>query len=264
MSSDLARALWMIRTSGSVTELTRRYRRLCKLYHPDLHAQNQRLHYERHMQQINEAYTKALERFNIFTYKPPLHKRSGAQPVIHSELITDAPPSRRPPQSTNGQPGTAFASAEASRNLGRALAALQRVRTFFSLKGSNDEQEHQLLRQALKILTETHQRFPCLKEGQDALYYAGVAQLNLKRYDDALGSFIRYRDKYPDDNRSALFHFYAGLCHHRLENYNEAINEYGFFLLSKSQGQYKHFAALVANYMEAAKCNTIPAALPYG
>jgi len=71
LSSELARGLWKLRTAGSVEDLTKRYRRLCKLYHPDVHSPELRENFERQMQKINEEYASALKKFNIITYRNP-------------------------------------------------------------------------------------------------------------------------------------------------------------------------------------------------
>lgn len=268
MASELARELWSLRAAPSVHELATRYRRLCKLYHPDLQQADVRAQYERHMQQINAAYTEALKRFNIYTYSSP---KTAARPTIHVELLRDPPRTTAPKTartSTQAKPTPAVpeaADVSGQRLLASALATLQRTRTFFSLHGTDDPQERVLYFKALQELSAVLMRCAGTPEAQDALYYMAIAHCNLKHYAEAMKTFESYRQLYPRDNsRSGLFHFYAGLCQHRQGNFAEAIREYGSFLLYHGDGQYKHFAALVASYMEAARLSSVPQALPYG
>jgi tetratricopeptide (TPR) repeat protein len=264
MAPELANDLWTMRMAGSLADLTRRYRRLCKLHHPDLQQPEDRLLCERRMQLINEAYTEALKRFNIYTYRNPKLEQSGDP--IHVELFNDPPPRPRP----QPHPAHSSPSAGSSHNslaigvLGAALAVLKRTRTFFSMHGTDEPRECAQYEEALKLLDEVLQRFPGTSEAQDALYYMAIAQCNLKRYAPAITLFSTYRSRYPQDTRSGLFHFYAGLCHHRLGYFAEAVEEYGWFLLSQGGEQYRHFAALVASYKEAAEQQVVPLALPYG
>jgi tetratricopeptide (TPR) repeat protein len=265
MASELANELWTLRMAGSLADLTRRYRRLCKLYHPDLQLPENRLLCERRMQLINEAYTEALTRFNIYTYRNPKTEQSGGP--IHVELLNDPPPPRPRPRPhvrpAPPKPSTSLNSL-AIGVLGSAMAELKRTRTFFSMHGTDDLQERAQYEAALKLLDEVLQRFPGTIEAQDALYYMAIAKCNLKQYAAAISLFGMYRSLYPRDARSGLFHFYAGLCHHRLGNFPEAIEEYGWFLVSQGSAQYRHFAALVASYKDAAEKQVVPLALPYG
>jgi TolA-binding protein len=274
VASELARDLWYMRTATSLHDLAKHYRRLSKLYHPDLRQPDLRAQYERHMQEINAAYTEALKRFNIYTYSNP-RITAPAGRTIHVELIDD-PPRSQPQQHADNEPRherrqephrepppAAVSNATGQRLLGGALATLKQTRTFFSLHGTDDERERELYQQALRELHEVQLRSPGTAEAQDALYYAAIAHCNLKDFSAALQLFARYREQYPDDARSQVFHFYAGLCQHRLGNYETAVEEYGWFLLRQGSGQYKYFAALVASYMEAARLQTIPLALPY-
>ncbi|MBN2080954.1 DnaJ domain-containing protein [bacterium] len=268
MSRELARGLWKLRTAISVDELTKHYRRLCKLFHPDLQVPDQREQYAQHMQRINEAYSAALKKFNIYTYRNP-RRPAGRAPTIHEELLRDEPiraqpQSKPPPAAAAGNFGDKLIESESSRELGRALAILKGARTFFSLKGTDDEKERTVYRQALVILDATHRRYTRARAGQDALYYMAIAQCNLKDYAAALQLFDRYRRLYPEDDRNALFYFYSGLCHHRLGDFAQAAAEYGYFLLSEPGPQYRHFTALVATYMKAANAQIIPLELPYG
>jgi len=270
VSRELARGLWKLRTAISVDELTKHYRRLSKLFHPDLQAPNQREQYAAHMQRINEAYSEALKKFNIYTYRNP-RRPAGRNTAIHEELLRDEPvrprpkPKPKPPaKAQDGRFGDELIDSESSRELGRALAVLKGARTFFSLKGTDDEREREVYRQALNILETLHGRYTKARAGQDALYYMAIAQCNLKAYAAALKLFDRYRRLYPTDNRNALFYFYSGLCHHRLGNFSQAAAEYGYFLMSEPGPQYRHFVALVATYMKAAEARIIPLELPYG
>lgn len=266
MPSELARDLWHLRSATSLNDLAKHYRRLSKLYHPDLRQPDLREQYERHMQEINAAYTEALKRFNIYTYSNP--KAAPAGRTIHVELIDDPPQqetrqqAREEPRREQRPPAT-VSNTIGQRLLAGALATLQLTRTFFSLHGTDDPRERELYQQALKELYEVQLRSPGTAEAQDALYYAAIAQCNLKDFAAALKLFARYREQYPDDTRSQVFHLYAGLCQHRLGNFEAAVDEYGWFLLRQGSGQYRHFAALVASYMEAARLSTIPLALPY-
>jgi TolA-binding protein len=284
VASELARDLWYMRTATSLHDLAKHYRRLCKLYHPDLRLPDQRAQYERHMQQINEAYTEALKRFNIYTYASPKPNAPTGR-TIHVELIDDPPPSaprqqaageHRPPAPPAAQPeprhvrrpaATAppatFTNTTGQRQLASARATLQQTRTFFSLHGTDEPRERELYQQALGELQTVQLRSPGTAEAQDALYYAAIAHCNLKDFAAALTLFALYRQQYPDDVRAEVFHFYAGLCQHRLGHYEAAVEEYGWFLLRQGGGQYKYFAALVASYMEAARLCTTPLALPY-
>ncbi len=278
MSSELARGLWKLRTAGSVEDLTKRYRRLCKLFHPDVHSPEVRAAYERHMQQINEEYAAALKKFNIITFRNPA-KGMGSDVTFRVDLTSTEQPfsrSTRPPG--DGRPaagngpepgpppekfGVVFADAEAARKLGKALAILKQTRTFFSLKGTDDIKERGYYLEALEVLENLHRRFPRTEAGQDALYYMATASCNLKDYRTAIMQFTKYRRMYPKDGRSALFHFYAGLCHHHLGNFEQAVDEYGQFLLSKPGPQYRHFTALVAASREQAEEKIIAPTLPY-
>jgi TolA-binding protein len=271
--------LWHLRTATSLDDLARHYRRLSKLYHPDLRQPDLRGQYERHMQEINAAYTEALKRFNIYTYSNP--KAAPAGRTIHVELIDDPPPAqprqqareeprREPAAKPHAEPrhyptapAAAVSNPAGTRMLAAALATLQQTRTFFSLHGTDDPRERELYQQALKELNDVQLRTPGTAEAQDALYYAAIAQCNLKDFAAALKLFARYREQYPDDARSSVFHLYAGLCQHRLGNFETAVEEYGWFLLRQGSGQYRHFAALVASYMEAARLHATPLALPY-
>ncbi len=271
MASELANELWTLRMAGSLADLTRRYRRLSKLYHPDLQQPEDRVLYERRMQLINEAYTEALKRFNIYTYRNPKQEQSTGP--IHVELLHDPPPATAPPR-PRPRPHTRPAPPKPSTGstmsslaigvLGAALAELKRTRTFFSMHGTDDPQERAHYETALKLLEEVAQRFPGTIEAQDALYYMAIAKCNMKQYASAISLFGMYRNLYPQDTRSGLFHFYAGLCHHRLGNFPEAIDEYGWFLVSQGSAQFRHFAALVASYKDAAEQQVVPLALPYG
>jgi tetratricopeptide (TPR) repeat protein len=265
MASELVNELWSLRMAGSLQDLTRRYRRLCKLHHPDLQQADERLVCERRMQLINEAYTEALKRFNIYTYRNP---KQAAAP-LHEELLRD-PPAARPrprpqprPQPRPPAPADTYSSV-AVQALSSALALLKRTRTFFSMHGSADPEERALYLEALGVLQEVLDRYPGTTEAQDALYYMAIAQCNLKQYGAAVALFSMYRQRYPQDSRSGLFHFYVGLCHHRLGNFVQALEEYGWFLVSQHHPQYRHFAALVASYKDAAEQQVVPLALPYG
>jgi tetratricopeptide (TPR) repeat protein len=262
MASELANELWTMRMAGSLADLTRRYRRLCKLHHPDVQQPEDRLLCERRMQLINEAYTEALKRFNIYTYRNPKLEQSGGP--IHVELLNDPPPPRPRPQPRPAPSAAPVQSCLAMGVLGAALAELKRTRTFFSMHGTDDPQERAQYHAALELLNEVMQRYPGTSEAQDALYYMAIASCNLKEYAPAITLFSMYRNRYPRDARSGLFHFYAGLCHHRLGNFSAAVDEYGWFLLSQGSAQYRHFAALVASYKEAAEQQVVPQALPYG
>jgi tetratricopeptide (TPR) repeat protein len=269
--------------AGSLADLTRRYRRLSKLYHPDLQLPENRLLFERRMQLINEAYTEALKRFNIYTYRNP--KQDPASPTIHEDLFRDPPPAYQRQRAyephktgwTHAQPRPQARPAPppkppsqnsfnalAAGNLGAALAVLKRTRTFFSMHATDDAQERAQYVQAMELLQGVLDRFPGTVEAQDALYYMAVASCNLKEYPAAISLFSMYRKRYPQDARSGLFYFYSGLCHHRLGNFPQAVEEYGWFLMSQTGAQYRHFTALVASYKEAAEKQVVPLALPYG
>jgi tetratricopeptide (TPR) repeat protein len=273
----LALDLWKLKSAPSVHELARHYRRLSKLYHPDLQALDDREQYQRHMQQINEAYTEALKRFNIYTYRNPGSSRT--EPTIHVELITDPPPPPQQPRAerptarpappppftdSGSAPGVMFAASEAARRLGKAMASLKHTRSFFSLGGCTDQHEREQYRDALEILEEVHRRFPSFKEGQDALYYAAVCYLKLADYPAALNAFAKHRQRYPEDSRNGLIYFYSGICFHHLSKFDAAVREYGCFLLAGRTGESKYFSALVVTYKEAAERQVIPATLPYG
>jgi len=273
LSSELARGLWKLRTAGSVEDLTKRYRRLCKLYHPDVHSPELRENFERQMQKINEEYASALKKFNIITYRNPAKGMSDAetftvdltaeQPFSRSTRAAAQEKKRKQEQQNIEKFGVVFADAEAARKLGSALATLKRTRTFFSLKGTDDIRERSHYVGAMKVLQDVHRRFPNTEAGQDALYYLATASCNIKDYRAAIMLFTKYRRQYPGDSRGSLFHFYAGLCHHHLENYEQAVSEYGYFLLSKPGPQYRHFVALVASFKESAELKILPPSLPY-
>ncbi len=265
MSSNLARDIQSIKLAGSVEELTRRYRKLCKIYHPDLQKATERAAFQAHMQNLNEAYQSALKRFNIFTFKHPNKPNSWQPPkdtvinVVQKTAYEARTNTSQQPSKTGSAPNTAAVQALAS-----AMATLKRTRTFFSLKGTDDPDERRLYQLALYNLHDVRQRFPESPEAQDAHYYMAITYCNLKNYSEALQCFTDYQEKYPNDERSDVFHFYAGLCHHRLGNFSDAVREYGYFLISKQKGMYHHFAGLVVTYKEAAEREIVPKALPYG
>jgi TolA-binding protein len=274
MVSPLAREIWKISTARSMEELARHYRRVCKIYHPDLQAPDQRAEYERHMQAINEAYSKALERFNIFTFKNPRQQHTGKQTNIHADLLADQPQPSQPRPRTPEQPAapgqsaaepraSAFATGEAARALGRALAILNGARTFNSFKAVADEKERHIYHQALPLLHDVARRFSSLREGQDALFYSAVCECNLRSFSFALHAFHQYRSRYPGDRRAALLHFYCGVCHHRLGRLPEAIQEYEAFLRTQPTGMFKHFLVVVAGYLTTALRGETPEGLPY-
>jgi TolA-binding protein len=266
MASELARDLWTLRAAVSLAELTRRYRRLCKLYHPDLQEPGLREQCARQMQDINAAYAESLKRFNIITYQPARASATpaAAQPAPRRETSRPADAAAEQERIRQNVRAAAASSGAGHRQLSAALATLKLTRTFFSLHGTDDPAEQALYQRAIDELREVWRRFPGSTEAQDALYYMAIAHCNLKAYDLALQGFTYYRKLYPQDPRSELFHFYAGLCYHRLGSFAAALEEYGAFLLAQGGSQYKHFAALVASYMDAARQQSIPHALPYG
>lgn len=268
MASPLAQALWKIRTAESVDELSRRYRRLCKLFHPDMHPADERTHFEAQMQQLNEAYSAALEKFNIYTYHSA--KKTAAE-TIREDLTgtrTSEQSSRKRAakrrEESKQKFGVAFAETAASRELARALAILKDAPTFMSLKSARDQKERECYARALVILEDVHRRFRELEYGQDALYYMAVAHCNINNFRHALKLFDRYQRQYTGDKRERLLYFYAGLCMHRLGKFDYAVVAYEHFLEEESGRQYRHFRLLVSDYLEAARRGVVPEGLPYG
>ena len=276
MVSSLARDIWKLNAARSVEELTGHYRRMCKLYHPDLRSPDVRAQYERHMQAVNEAYSQALERFNILTFRNT-RQQAMQQPAYHGELF-DPPPATAPrPRSPEGHvehrtataaearkaSAAAFVMGEAARALGRALAVLNDARTFNSFKSASGEAERAVYLKAMPMLHEAARRYPSLREGQDALFYAGVCECNLRAFEFALHSFGQYRARYDGDKRDVLLYFYCGVCHHRLGQYAGALAEYSRFLKARPTGLFKHFLAVVEGYRLAALRSEVPDGLPY-
>lgn len=267
----LARELFSLKAAHTLEELNRRYRSLCKQYHPDLQQQSQREDFERHMQTINAVYSDSLRRFNIFTQRkapanfvrpsPPVHAQSWPQGGRVS--VSVSPPATQAPRSgPAAAASTASFSPEAVRLLAGALATLKRARSFFSLRATDDPKEKDLLVQGLEELQKVIERHGG-REGREALYYQAVALCNLREYKLALRLFNQYAEHYPAQQREGAFHFYRGLLSHRLGKFEEAGREYLLFLLGNSGGQYKHFAALVAGFKDAAAQGIVPPSLPY-
>lgn len=270
MASNLPQEIWKLNTARDVAELNRHYRRLCKLFHPDLQAPDHRARYERHMQLVNEAYSRALEKFNILTYRDPRHPNSSSRKV-HSDVFGNAADAQaggqdgagEPERSRPRKPGVAFASSEAARALGRALAVLRDARTFNSFKAVTDSAERQVYKKALPLLRDVVRRFSSLREGRDALYYLIVCECNLRNFGFALHFIQQYRRKHGAGERKALLHFYAGVCHHRMGNFAEAVAEYEQFISSNPRGMMKHFLSVVAQHSLAAEDGRTPDGLPY-
>ena len=241
--AGLSLELLKLRAARSVDDLTRRYRALCKRYHPDLKAVGDRPRYQRHMQQINEAYTETMARFNIVTFRKPDQPKS--DPLIDVDFVARCtepkPPPKREEQPKSAKLDQSFINAEAARELGRALAVLKDSRVFLSLKGTRDDKERAVFRKAMQHLERTWQRYPQTREGQDALYYIAVAHCNLMNYHTALEKFEQYREAFPGDKRSHLFSFYCGLLYHRLGQFALAASEYISYLEGKPQRQFQHF-----------------------
>ncbi len=276
MVSSLARDIWKLNAARSVEELTGHYRRLCKLYHPDLRSPDQRAQSERHMQAVNEAYSQALERFNILTYRNP-RLNNGRGAMFHEELF-DPPAPAAPQPRTPEEPGpvrtttaqearrsgaNAYAMGEAARALGRALALLSDARTFNSFKSARSEEERQVYRKALPLLHDVARRFPSLREGRDALFYAAVCECNLRCFEFALHTFGQYRERYRGCQRETLLYFYCGICRHRLGQFASATAEYARFLKTQPSGMFKHFLTLVEVFRQAALREETPPDLPY-
>lgn len=266
MASNLAHELWLFKRSVSLEEVTRHYRKLCKLYHPDLRSSEDRAHYERHMQEINSAYQEALKRFNIYTFHRPKKTKRPDTGGLRVGFVNKA---RYTPHADVASPRDArkqhsLESPIPNRLLSSALASLKLTKTFFSLKATVDLRERVHYRAALEELEALLRRFPGSREAQDAMYYSAIVYCNLKEYVQALKCFGKYRQHYPEETRNRIYHFYEGVCNHRLGRFEDAVREYGYFLLSKPPGIYSHFVALVATYKEAAEENIVPTELPYG
>lgn len=268
----LARELFSLKAAHTLEELNRRYRSLCKQYHPDLQQQAQREDFERHMQSINAAYNESLRRFNIFTQRQPAARPSPSSPPAAAQAwpqggrVSVSVTPRQVPSAgaaPAAKAGPAAFSPEAVRLLASALATLKKTRSFFSLKATDDPKEKDLFIQGLEELQKVIERHGG-REGREALYYQAVALCNLREYKLAFKLFNQYAEHYPAHQRDGAFHFYRGLLAHRLGLFEEAGREYLLFLLGHNGGQYKHFAALVAGFKDAAAQGLIPPSLPYG
>lgn len=263
----LARDLILLKAARSVEDLNRVYRRLCKQYHPDLRVLEEREQSEQQMRLINAAYHENLRRFNIFTqrsfqaapHRPGSHQRSPSATASVSVSVSAPPP---PSRSTRAESRGSGFSPGAVRGLARAMATLKKTGCFFSLRSTDDPREKDLLVQGIEELQQVIERHGG-REGREALYYQAVALCNLRAYKLALRLLDQYAERYPGETADGAFHFYRGLLAHRLGQFEAAQREYLFFLHGANGGQYKHFAALVASFLEAARLGCIPPNLPY-
>lgn len=236
--------------SPTLVELVKSYRQACRICHPDLHIDEERSSAEEQMKQINAAYEQALFKFNIYNHIPQRTPNTEFTQREYSETYGLKPD-----------------DVECERLFTQGIVYLQKVSGFFSLTGVSSAEDHQFINRAIFIFDQVMSKYPSSESAKDALHYMALGFCNLRRFELALDLFALYFKRYPKDLRNTMFHFYVGLCFHRLEKYSEAANSYLLFmheLEASKDPRFKAFAGLAKSYFDNAKQSIIPALMPFG
>lgn len=248
--SELDDIVAELMNSPTLVELVKSYRQACRICHPDLHADDDRELAEEQMKRINAVYEQALHKFNIYNHIAQRNPNINFTQREYAETYNLKPD-----------------NLECERLFTQGIVYLQKVSGFFSLTGVNTADDHRFINMAIYTFDQVMLKYPESESAKDALHYMALGFCNLRKFELALDLFALYFKRYPKDLRNTMFHFYVGLCFHRLEKYSEASNSYLLFmneLEASRDPKFKAFAGLAKSYYDSAKKSVVPALMPFG